>query len=469
MTGSIPWVRATAAGVLAIGLVSSGVVVAQVASSAPPATPSSSSSDLSAVSTEANLAVPGVPSWIHPKLDDPQDALSQLEDSVSLSKDRVAKMQADIAAMKGDREKQNAALIAAGERVKTAEADIAGVQNKIGDLIVQELDTRGRLDGADASISNVLAALERISRDPPPALVVDPSDALGSARSAMLISAILPQLKTRADQVISDLDHLAGIKAAAQGEENKLKANFDVLEEEQLRIATLIAAKKQNEAVANITLAEEQREAQATADKAGALKTLVATLAQRAKALAVAADATAEANSGGKAPKLPPETVKLALANPERQEPAVPFQSAKGFLEFPAQGINVINYGDGDGFGGISNGLSVVTRAGASVLAPADGSVLFAGDYLNYGQIVILDAGQDYSILLAGLDKVAVQPGQFVKMGEAVGMMGSRTAGRTVATSAGVANPTLYIELRNKNSPMDPTGWWASQNPTQSG
>ena len=128
--------------------------------------------------------------------------------------------------------------------MKTAEADVAAVQNNIGDLIVQELDTRGRLDGADASISNVLAALERISQNPPPALIVDPSDALGSARSALLISAILPQLKAKADQVTAALKKLADIRTAAQAQEANLKANFDVLEEEQLRIATLIAGAK---------------------------------------------------------------------------------------------------------------------------------------------------------------------------------------------------------------------------------
>src|SRR5690606_24264083 len=114
------------------------------------------------------------------------------------------------------RDRQNAALIAAAERVKRAEGDVAAVEEKIGELIVAELDTRGRLDGADASISNVLAALERISRAPPPALIVDPSDALGSARSAMLIGAILPQLRAKADAVLADLDALNKIKQDAE-------------------------------------------------------------------------------------------------------------------------------------------------------------------------------------------------------------------------------------------------------------
>jgi septal ring factor EnvC (AmiA/AmiB activator) len=424
----------------------------------------------------AQSAVPPVPGagapagWIRKQSRDSAAALSQLEASLSLSQERAAALKAEIEAMKGDRDKQNAALIAASARVKAAEADIAAVQEKIGDLIVQELDTRGRLDGADASISNVLAALERISRNPPPALIVDPSDALGSARSAILIEAILPQLKARADQVMADLARLNQIKAAAQAEEANLKANFDVLEEEQLRIATLIQARRQNEETATAALAQEERDAQLMADKAAALKQLIADLGKQAQAVATAADATARANDGGRAPALDAETVRLALANPARTSPAVPFAAARGFLDFPVSGVNIINYGDGDGYGGISKGLSVVTRADAPVLAPADGWVVFSGPYLNYGQIVILDAGQDYTILMAGLAAIDVRLGQFVKLGDKLGNMGSRSFGRTVATSAGASRPTLYIEMRNKNAPMDPTGWWASpQNPTQSG
>lgn len=412
----------------------------------------------------------GAPNWIRESATDSQTQLAELEASLSLSNDRVASLKAEIDAMKGDRDKQNAALIAATERVKLAEADVAAVEQKIGDLIVEELDTRGRLDGADKSISNVLAALERISRDPPPALIVDPSDALGSARSAILISAILPQLQAKADAVMADLNALNEIKLAAQAEEENLRANFEVLEEEQLRIATLIAARKNSEATASAALASEEQEAALMAERAAQLKQLISDLGKRADAVATAAAATEQANAGGNTPTLDRETVLMALANPERTEPAVPFASARGFLNFPVSGVNVINYGDGDGFGGISKGLSVVTRAQAPVNAPADGWVLYAGAYLNYGQIVILDVGQDHTILLAGLEAVEAKIGQFVRMGDRIGAMGSRTIGRTVATSAGASNPTLYIEMRNNNSPIDPTGWWASPtNTTQSG
>lgn len=398
------------------------------------------------------------------------EALAEIEDSISLSQERVESLRSEIDALKGDRARQSAELIAAGERVKLAETDIAAMEARLGDLIVAELEVRGRLDSAGGTISGVLAALERISRSPPPALIVDPADALGSARGAILIAAIVPQLKGKADDLMADLRRLSDIKAAALEEEDRLRANFEILEEEQLRIATLIAARKASEDRAVSELAAEEEEAAALAAKAGDLKQLIDELSRRAQAVAVAAEATATADAGGNAPRLDTETIRLALANTERDQPAVPFDQARGYLVLPSSGVNVIEYGASDGFGGISQGLSIVTRAEATVVAPADGWVLYKGDYLNYGQIVILNAGQDYTVLLAGLADVAVDIGQFVLMGEPVGTMGSRTIGQTVTTGAGVNRPTLYIEMRKNNEPVDPTGWWSKpQQPTQSG
>ncbi len=403
--------------------------------------------------------------------DEAQEALAEIEASISISAERAAALKAEIEAMQGDRARQNAELIAAAQRVKTAEAEVAAMEERLGDLIVAELEVRGRLDGASGTISGVLAALERISRNPPPALIVDPSDALGSARGAILITAIVPQLQQKADELIADLKRLSDIKAAALEEEALLKANFQILEEEQLRIATLIAARKASEDRATAELVAEEREAEALAARATDLRQLIDELTKRARAVAVAAEATAAANAGGTAPTLDPETIRIALANAERTEPAVPFAQARGYLTLPSSGVSVIEYGASDGFGGISSGVSIVTRAEATVVAPADGWVLYRGEYLNYGQIVILNAGQDYTILLAGLARVTVDIGQFVLMGEPVGVMGSRTIGQTVTTSAGATRPTLYIEMRRNNEPVDPTGWWAQpqRNPTQSG
>lgn len=391
-----------------------------------------------------------------------QTDLEAVEASIALSQDRVDALKAEIAEMEGDRTKQNAALIAAAQRVKMAEIEVADIEERLSTLIVSELEVRGRLDGSNAEMANVLAALERISLNPPPALIVDPDDALGSARSAILISAIVPQLRAKADAVTADLKQLNGIKAAALAEEATLKANFSVLEEEQLRIATLIAARKQGIDVRSAELATQEAEAVALAARATTLKELIDSLSARATAVQ-----TPSASTDPNAITMTPEQVRVALANSARTEPALPFAAAKGYLTMPANGVKVLDYGAGDGFGGISHGISVVTRAEAQVVAPADGWVLYKGPYLNYGQIIILNTGQNYTTLLAGLDAVSVDIGQFVLMGEPLGTMGSRTIGRTVTTSAGNSQPTLYIELRQNNEPVDPTEWWAT--PTQSG
>ena len=463
--------RPVLAGLLLAGAVALPLL-AQTDTAAPPAEPTEAPAETPAAATPA-VEIPAEAAPVEPAAT-PEPAaspptqadLEAVEASLTLSQERIDALKAEIAEMEGDRTRQNAALIAAAQRVRLAEIEVADVEERLSALIVNELEVRGRLDGSNAEIANVLAALERISLNPPPALIVDPDDALGSARSAILIAAIVPQLRAKADSVTSDLKALTDIKAQALAEEATLKANYAVLEEERLRIATLIVARKQGIEVRSGELAAEEAEAVALAARATTLQELIGSLSEQANSVS-SASAAANAAIDPDAPVLTAEQIQVALANTARTEPAIPFGAARGYLTMPTNGVNVVDYGASDGFGGISQGISVVTRADAQVVAPADGWVLYKGPYLNYGQIVILNTGQNYTALLAGLDTVTVDIGQFVQMGMPVGTMGSRTIGRSVTTNAGAAQPTLYIELRQNNEPVDPTGWWA--NPTQSG
>ena len=396
---------------------------------------------------------------------DTQRALDALQATLGLSQQKVDNLKAEIANLNGDKAKQSAALIAAGQRMRIAEIEVNSMEERMTALVDAEKEVHSRLDGADASISNMLAALQRISLNPPPALIVDPTDALGSARSAILISAILPQLRAKADQVVGDLKHLQDIKAEAEKQQEALKADYAVLEEEQLRIATLIQAKKQGIDAANDQLTAEEQQAADLGAKADQMKQQVATLTSKAEAVDAAASAARPV-----LPATTPDAIRTALANTARTAPAIPFATARGYLTPPTAGADALDFGTGDGMGGIAKGVSYTTKPGAPIVAPADGVVVYKGPYLNYGQIVILNPGDDYTIVLAGLDKVTVDLGQFVLEGQPLGSMGSRTIGRTLATSAGVSEPTLYIELRKNDQPIDPTGWWAAPaNTTQSG
>ena len=124
-------------------------------------------------------------------------------------------------------------------------------------------------------------------------------------------------------------------------------------------------------------------------------------------------------------------------------------------------GRKLHEYGATNGLGGVEKGLSIATRPNAQVSAPCDGWVVYAGNFRNYGQLLIINAGGGYHILLAGMERITVDLGQFVLTGEPVAVMGS--ASRVAAVSAfGSSDPVLYVEFRKDGNSIDPSPWWAT-------
>jgi septal ring factor EnvC (AmiA/AmiB activator) len=104
----------------------------------------------------------------------------------------------------------------------------------------------------------------------------------------------------------------------------------------------------------------------------------------------------------------------------------------------------------------------VATQSAAIVTAPADGSVLYAGPFRSYGQLLILDAGDGYHVVLAGMSRINVALGQSVLAGEPVGAMGEAKVADASAARANTG-PELYIEFRKDGKPVDPAPWWAER------
>jgi septal ring factor EnvC (AmiA/AmiB activator) len=163
-------------------------------------------------------------------------------------------------------------------------------------------------------------------------------------------------------------------------------------------------------------------------------------------------------------PKLKPPIVEIApsgpgnlLGNPGRIKPEVAFASARGRLPLPVHGKRALTFGERTQYGGQSKGLVMETRGGAQVVAPCDGWILYAGEFRSYGQLLIINPGDGYHVLLAGLSQIDVQPGQFVLAAEPVGTM----SGAEKASAPGNA-PVLYIEFRKDGRPIDPDPWWVA-------
>jgi len=156
--------------------------------------------------------------------------------------------------------------------------------------------------------------------------------------------------------------------------------------------------------------------------------------------------------------EIKPQSTRVAFASPDRLKPALPFEAAKGMLRLPAQGRRVKRFGDADTGGSTLKGISLQTRGEARITAPADGWVVYAGEFRSYGQLLIINAGGGYHVLLAGMSRIDVSLGQFVLAGEPIAVMGNSA---TPSQGDDSSRPVLYVEFRKDGRPIDPDPWWA--------
>ena len=168
--------------------------------------------------------------------------------------------------------------------------------------------------------------------------------------------------------------------------------------------------------------------------------------------------AVRDAREAGRTDKRP---ALSAFRDPGRLAPSAAFASLHGRVPMPVNGVKLRNFGAPDGNGGTEKGLTVATRAGAQVTAPADGWVVYAGPFRTYGQLLILNVGGGYHVLLAGMDRISVDLGQFVLAGEPVATMGTGSHIAAILAS-GSSQPVLYIEFRKDGTPVDPGPWWVA-------
>ena len=128
------------------------------------------------------------PSAANEATQDAEAELLKINEAISISQDRADFLRQEIANMQGDRDQQNAALIAAAQRVKLAEIEVSDAEERLTGLLKDESDIRARLDGADMDVAALLSALQRIGKNPPPAMIIDPADAINAARSFLSAS-----------------------------------------------------------------------------------------------------------------------------------------------------------------------------------------------------------------------------------------------------------------------------------------
>ncbi|MEN3792308.1 peptidoglycan DD-metalloendopeptidase family protein [Fulvimarina sp. MAC3] len=493
------------------------------------------------------------------------EELSAISSNVDVTKEMLSRLDSEIETLRNDRDEIRQAMIEAALRQKEASAKLSDLEAQIGDLSLREGGLKASLAERRGLLAEVLAALQRLGRKPPPALLVKPEDALGSVRSAIILGSVVPSLrdetailladlkqldevqselaarmasfskelathrneeerlkrlaakkasladqnleqreaaKRRADELASKAEDLKGliasldenVKTARLVEEAEREAAAKAREEERLAREREIAEREEKieaERLAQLEAAkaaEDDARRLAEAEKASEARQIAEIEAEKApdeQQIAEADSAETDASSADVPPSdaavdgpyevasLEPEVEAQATQAPEAYdiealrrsvrflEPSAAFSTMKGRLIPPVSGRSLIGFGERDDIGRQTTGASYASRSGDVVTAPADAKVLYSGPFRSYGEVLILDAGDGYHVVLAGMDRIDVETGQFVSAGEPIAAMGSRRLASVNATDFGTEGPALYVEFRKNGRPVDPSAWWA--------
>jgi septal ring factor EnvC (AmiA/AmiB activator) len=393
------------------------------------------------------------------------DAIKQREEELEATREQQRKaaelqqkLKADIAAIGQDRSKLNQQLIDIATQVRNVETRIGETEANLRPLDSREQAVRASLDSRRSEIVEVLAALQRAGRRTPPALLVRPEDALQSLRTAMLLGSVVPELRGRAEKLAADLSELVNLRQRIATKRDELARDRDRLKDDSVRLAALVEERQRKQSAIEKDVEAEGARAINLSRQVEGLQGLITKMEQDLKSAAKAA-ATASLQGAPAAPNGKPNLG--ALKDPARLSPAIAFASARGLFAFPVNGRKIREFGGSDGSGGVEKGISLTAKAGAQVTTPCDGWVVYAGPFRSYGQLLILNAGGGYHVLIAGMERISVNIGQFVLTGEPVATMGSTSQVASIlATTA--SQPVLYVEFRKDGTPIDSGPWWAA-------
>ena len=368
-----------------------------------------------------------------------QDDLKKAETERDAALARVRKLEAASASASRDLSAIDADMLAAGADATAREEAAYAAEEQLMLLADESQTASATLVSDQGAMEDLLAALMTFGSRRPPALAASPDDVSGAVRAAILMSDTAPALKARAADLRQRLAAINDIAAATRAQQDYLVSATGALDARRAEIAAL---------------AEEKRRAQANLDaETIAARATASRLASEAEDLRGLLDSLARA-----APVKP--SLKPAVKPPAKPATSLPAKppakpSTTSAVK-PASGapLNLVvgtplrRFGRTIG-GEKQEGLTLSARAGATVIAPLDARVQFSGPFRTYGQMAILDVGNDVLVVVSGLETLYPEAGQWVLAGEPIGRMADRKS----------PSPELYLEVRRKGQPVDPETW----------
>lgn len=380
-----------------------------------------------------------------------------------LESDRSNKSALDSKASRqaGELHRLRTELSAAAAAAQAHEAAISSLEADLVELAGENQAKTKALAKRKGQLGDTLAALQRLSLRPTAALIVSPGDPNDVIRSGLLLRTAVPQIEVQTKALRNQLTEIASLRSEMAAKRGELQTASVALTHEQERLADLAAAKKR-------AFNQTDGERKAAEKRIAKLTTEAKSLEELLERLNRGANAVPRVKPRIGAPQERPVD---KLASTPRLPP---ISAARGQLTLPAQGVIVKQFGARTGTGTKARGVTWETRQAAIVVAPWEGRVVFAGPFRSFGRILIIDHGEGYHSLIAGLERLDAQINQWVLAGEPVGVAGGETAnnslkrgGRTGEGQAGgstkpTGGATLYVELRHDGQPINPLPWIAA-------
>lgn len=370
-----------------------------------------------------------------------KESLKEIEAKVSAEKEKQADLDKKMKTLEKDMKGLKTDLIKTTGQVQKNEKELGTLEKKMVRLTDRKNEITDKLDQDKQSLADLIVALERIRRLPPQALIARPGAPLETAQAAVVLGAIMPDLNKRADEYRKNLEELQSIENDLASNKNKLEKSSEKLKSSQGKMEALVSERQDALKVTKNEFVEQEREVAALSRKAGDLKDLISKLEAQDAARKRAAKESRKKKSSTKSTSTYNEEMEPRKKKVDDSKLGISLASL-GPSQLPVPGNVSIKYGQRDDIGAPSEGLHINARSGATVVAPMEGVVRYAGPFKSYGSIILIEHKNNYHSLIAGLGRIDTVVGQRLEAGEPVGSLSPKAS--------------LYYELRYNGQPINP-------------
>ncbi len=311
------------------------------------------------------------------------------------------------------------------QTIRAYEHGLTALREGVRRAAIKESALRQKFEAESEQVSKLLGVLQSIQTSPAPLLLLHPSGPIGTARSGMIVGDITPALQRQADELKSELEEIALMRAIQEGAAQTLEDGLSGAQEARTELSIAIS----NRTDLPQRLIENEGAMNALLSSAETLRGFAAGLAEMEI-------------TGGDAP--------LHIGD------------ARGALPLPVDGTVLRRAGEADAAGIQRPGIVMATEPRALVTTPWAATIRYRGPLLDYGNVMILEPGDGFLLVLAGLNEVYGATGDVLPAGTPVGLMGGNAPDAEIFLTlaaqggGGTRTETLYIELRQGEEPVDP-------------